>query len=220
VTGPNAPAGWYPNPDPNGEGMRWWDGSRWADPPAPSTAVTKSQPRLRAALVAAGLLAGLLVAAGVTAAVKNAQTPTSSGSVPQAGDQSQADPASGVDSGDPVVPDLPTATEPAYSPADQGRQRDKGWVLVSDTPQVDSYDSTVGMTARIKNANLDRESAFFTITVLHDQTTIETYRGVANNVEPGAIVTVDFGSSTLTAQQQEAAGPTALQFQTDTSVPS
>jgi hypothetical protein len=28
---PRAPAGWYPNPQ--GEGMRWWDGSAWTDPP-------------------------------------------------------------------------------------------------------------------------------------------------------------------------------------------
>lgn len=33
VTQPQAPAGWYPNPD--GEGMRWWDGARWTEPPAP-----------------------------------------------------------------------------------------------------------------------------------------------------------------------------------------
>lgn len=25
------PAGWYPNPNPGGEGMRWWDGSAWGE---------------------------------------------------------------------------------------------------------------------------------------------------------------------------------------------
>jgi hypothetical protein len=25
------PAGWFPNPDPGGSGLRWWDGERWTE---------------------------------------------------------------------------------------------------------------------------------------------------------------------------------------------
>lgn len=36
--GSKAPPGWYPNPDPAGDGQRWWNGDCWTDAIAPAVA--------------------------------------------------------------------------------------------------------------------------------------------------------------------------------------
>jgi len=33
-----SPPGWYPDPNPGGQGLRWWDGNRWTGYVAPNTA--------------------------------------------------------------------------------------------------------------------------------------------------------------------------------------
>lgn len=38
------PAGWYPDPSGNGQSS-WWDGSRWAPPPAPAPQSQYGQPQ-------------------------------------------------------------------------------------------------------------------------------------------------------------------------------
>lgn len=76
------PAGWYP--DPNGSGLRWWDGEQWTEsvsdpqPPAESQpppgrgeddpTASGSRGRARAVLLIA---AGLLVVAGIVLAAKS-----------------------------------------------------------------------------------------------------------------------------------------------------
>lgn len=59
------PAGWYPNPEPGGEGMRWWDGQRWTDAPAPTGAgqvVPSQSARWKSIALGVGLLVAALIA--------------------------------------------------------------------------------------------------------------------------------------------------------------
>ncbi len=52
MTGPSAPAGWYP--DPAGNGQRYWDGRMWAPaPPAPRLPKKSSSGKIAAGVVAA-----------------------------------------------------------------------------------------------------------------------------------------------------------------------
>lgn len=59
MTGPSAPAGWYP--DPAGNGQRFWDGRSWAAAPVPPRPPKKSKSGKIAAGAVAGFVALMIV---------------------------------------------------------------------------------------------------------------------------------------------------------------
>jgi hypothetical protein len=59
MTGPSAPAGWYP--DPAGNGQRYWDGRTWAATAEPPRPLKKSKSGKLAAGVVAGFIALMVI---------------------------------------------------------------------------------------------------------------------------------------------------------------